>query len=319
MGGSDVKAPPTDATKPLPESRRGGHHGLTNLISNNTSMPVRLGIRAHDLGRFSADELARRVLVEGLEGVQLALGKAIEGVDLSRGVLDSGMAAGIGAAFARHGVQIEVLGCYINPIHPNPSTRRISLELFKAHLRRARDFGCNLVALESGSLNADQSSHPGNAGEAAYQELLVSMVQLVAEAECCGVVVGIEAVTSHVLSTPERLRRLLDDIPSRHLQVVFDPVNLLSLANWMEQREIMRRSFDLFGDRIGVVHAKDFRIAEGNLVGCAFGDGLLDYPFLLSWLTRHKPGIPILLEGVPPDQVAACRCFILNQTLSLIS
>lgn len=256
---------------------------------------------------------------EGLDCVQLALGKAIDGVDLRPGVLDSEMAAGIAAAFARHGVRIEVLGCYINPIHPDSSSRRKSLDLFKVHLRHARDLGCNIVALESGSLNADQSSHPDNAGEAAYQDLLGSMEELVAEAERCGVVVGIEAVTSHVLSTPERMRRLLDDLPSPHLQVVFDPVNLLSLANCLEQREIMRRSFDLLGDRMAVVHAKDFRIADGDLAACPPGSGMLDYPYLLSWLVGHKPGIAILLEGVPAGQAAGCGHYILNQTLSPIS
>jgi sugar phosphate isomerase/epimerase len=254
-----------------------------------------------------------------MDCVQLALGKAIKGFDLRPAALDSEMAAEIRSAFARHGVRIEVLGCYINPIHPDGQTRSLVLGLFKEHLRHARDFGCNVVALESGSLNADQSPHPGNAGEAAYQELLGSMEELVAEAECCGVVVGIEAVTSHVLSTPERMRRLLDDIPSPRLQVVFDPVNLLSLANCLEQRGIMRRSFDLFGDRMAVVHAKDFRITDGSLVACAPGDGMLDYPLLIPWITSHKPGIAVLLEGVPAHQAAACGRFILNQTLSPIS
>lgn len=289
------------------------------MITKVTSTPVRLGIRAHDLGCFSADDLARKVGAEGFDCVQLALGKAIKGLDLQPGSINGRMAAVIRGAFARHGVRIEVLGCYINPIHPDAPTREMLLGLFKEHLRHARDFGCNIVALESGSLNADQSPHAGNAGEAAYQELLGSMEELVDEAGRCGVVVGIEAVTSHVLSTPERMRRLLDDIPSPHLQVVFDPVNLLSLANCLEQREFMRRSLDLFGDRMAVVHAKDFRISDGMLVTCPAGCGLLDYPFLLSWLARHKPGIAVLLEEAPPDQVAASGRFILNQTLLPIS
>lgn len=271
------------------------------------------------MGCFSADKLARKIDAVGLECVQLALGKAIEGVDMKPGVIHSAMAAEISASFARYGVRIEVLGCYINPIHPDAPTRKMLLGLFKEHLRHARDFGCNIVALESGSLNADQSPHPGNTDEEAYQDLLGSMEELVAEAERCGVVVGIEAVTSHVLSTPERMRRLLDAIPSPHLQVVFDPVNLLSLANCLAQREIMQRSFDLFGGRIAVVHAKDFRISDGKLVTCPAGTGMLDYGFLLSWLARHKPGIALLMEETGPEQIAACGQFISNQNLSPIS
>jgi sugar phosphate isomerase/epimerase len=283
------------------------------LNANQSSIAIRLGIRAHDLGRFSADDLARRVAAEGLDCVQLALGKAIEGVDLRHGVINAGLASGIGDAFGRHKVRIEVLGCYINPIHPDPETRISLIGLFKEHLRHAREFGCDIVALESGSLNGDYSPHPGNTSEAAFQNLLVSMREMVLEAEDCGVMVGIEAVTSHVISTPEKMRRLLDEIPSPHLQVVFDPVNLLSLANCLSQREIMRRSFDLFGDRIAVVHAKDFRVGDGCLAVCPAGVGMLDYELLLSWLARHKTGIAILLEEAGPDHVASCVRFIRNQ------
>ena len=276
-------------------------------------------MRAHDLGRFPPEELARRVAAEGLDGVQLALGKAIEGLEMAPGVLDPGMASSIGAAFARNRVRIEVLGCYINPIHPDPEARRSLLGLFKEHLRHARGFGCNLVALESGSLNADYSPHPGNGGESAFQELLGSMDELVAEAELCGVVVGIEAVTSHVVSTPEKMRRLLDAIPSPHLQVVYDAVNLLSLGNCLEHRDIMRRSFDQFGDRIAVAHLKDFRIADGRLAVCPAGTGLLDFGLLLSGLAAGRPGIPLLLEETGPEHVAGCAGFIRNKQLSPIS
>jgi len=286
---------------------------------NGISTPFHLGIRAHDLGCYSADEVARKVAEKGLVRVQLALGKAIQGVEMKPGVIDSGMAAEIGEAFAWHGVGIEVLGCYINPIHPETQARTMLLGLFKEHLRHARDFGCNIVALESGSPNADQSFHPGNNSESVYQDLLGSMNELVAEAERCGVTVGIEAVTSHVLSTPEKMRRLLDDIPSSHLRVVFDPVNLLSPENSREPQEVIRRSLQLFGDRIAVVHAKDFRIADGKLVTCPAGSGMLDYGPLLNWLGHHKPGIAVLLEEAGPDHVAACARFISEQYLTPIS
>lgn len=289
------------------------------MKSKAKSTLPRLGIRAHDLGRFSPDELARRVAAEGLDCVQLALGKAIDGMEMAPGVLNAEMASSIGAAFARNHVRIEVLGCYINPIHPDRETRKSLLGLFKEHLGHARGFGCNIVALESGSLNADYSPHPDNSGEAAFQELLGSMNDLVSEAARCGVVVGIEAVTSHVVSTPEKMRRLLEAIPSPHLQVVYDAVNLLSLANCLEQRDIMRRSFDQFGDRIAVAHLKDFRIAGGQLAVCPAGTGLLDYDYLLSGLARGKQGTALLFEETGPEQIAGCADFVRSKNLSPIS
>lgn len=282
-------------------------------------MPFRLGIRAHDLGRFSAVELARRVRAEGMDCVQLALGKAIEGMEMQVGTLNAEMASEIRAAFDKYEVRIEVLGCYINPIHPDLASRAILLDLFKEHLRHARDFGCQIVALESGSLNADQSFNSGNSAESAYQELLASIKDLVFEAERFGVVVGIEAVTSHVLSTPEKTLRLLDDVGSSHLQVIFDPVNLLSFENYRQQREIIGSAFELFGDRIAVIHAKDFSVSRGEIVAAGVGGGILDYSFLLRQIADWKLGIAVLLEGACAGQVAVSRRYILNQTFAQIS
>ena len=81
---------------------------------------MRIGVRAHDFGKLPAEELAARISARGLSCVQLALSKAIAGIDLKPGELNPGMAFHIGQAFHRHGLQIAVLGCYINPIHPDP-------------------------------------------------------------------------------------------------------------------------------------------------------------------------------------------------------
>ena len=274
---------------------------------------VRTGIRAHDLGCHAADELARRVATAGFDCVQLALAKALKGVDSTRGVIGSQLAAKVASAFTREGVGIEVLGCYINPIHPDPATRGTLIDWFKEHLHHARAFGCNIVALESGSLNADYSPHPGNAGERAFQDLLATMRLLVNEATRSGVVVGIEAVTSHVVSTPEKMRRLLDEVASPHLKVVFDPVNLLNAMNADYQHEVVGRSLELFGEDIVVLHAKDFRTVNNDFITCPAGTGMLDYQSFLPWIARHRPGIAVLLEESGAQHAGACRSFILKQ------
>ena len=166
----------------------------------------RLGVRAHDFGRLPADELAAKIASKGLVCTQLALTKAIAGLDLQPGMLNPGLAFDIGQAFLCHRVQIAGLGCSINPLHPDPATREKLLGWFKEHLRFARDFGCGLVALETGSLNADYSPHRDNHGEQAFQQSIASHASLVEEAERFGVVFGIEGVAHHAISTPARIR-----------------------------------------------------------------------------------------------------------------
>ena len=265
-----------------------------------------LGARAHDFGRLPAEELARKIAARGLTCVQLAVAKAIAGVELAPGFLSPGLAHHVGQAFHRHNVQIAVLGCYINPIHPDRATRRTLISLFKEHLRYARDFGCGLVALETGSVNADYSPHPDNRGEDAFRQMLNSIGELVAEAEKFGVLVGIEGVTWHVVSTPAKMRTVLDTIKSDNLQVVFDPVNLLSIDNCSGPDRVIKESFELFGDRIAIIHAKDFVVKNGGFKTVPAGKGSLDYRHLLKTLKAKKPSINVLLEEAGEDVVDDC-------------
>jgi L-ribulose-5-phosphate 3-epimerase len=278
----------------------------------SSSLPIRLGVRAHDFGFLPAGELAAKIAAHHMVCAQLALGKAIAGFNLKPGVLNPGLAFEIGKAFREQGVQIAVLGCYVNPIHPDPATRTSLLGLFKEHLRYARDFGNGLVALETGSVNADYLPHPDNHGEAAFQQSLASIAELVAEAERFGVSVGIEAVASHVVSTPQKMKRMLDSVASNNLQVVFDPVNLLSLENHHEQERIISESLELFGDRIAVIHAKDFTVENGQFKSLSAGLGKLRHDLVMKFAVTQKPGISILLEDTNVQAAEESRRFFLS-------
>jgi sugar phosphate isomerase/epimerase len=276
----------------------------------SSSLPIRIGVRAHDFGRLSAGELAAKIAAKQMVCAQLALGKAIAGLNLKPGVLSPGLAHDIGGAFQKHSVQIAVLGCYVNPIHPDSTTRKSLLGLFKEHLRYARDFGNGLVALETGSINADYSPHPDNHSEIAFQDSLASIAELVAEAEKFGVIVGIEAVTSHVVSTPRKMRRMLDAVGSNNLQVVFDPVNLLSLENHHEQERIIGESLELFGERIAAIHAKDFVVKNGQFRFARAGLGKLRHDLVMKFAVKEKPGISILLEDANEETAQECALFL---------
>jgi len=283
-----------------------------NLISQ-----PRVGVRAHDLGCAPVEELARRVAANGFSCVQLALNKAILGLNMPAGGLHAELAREIGAAFARQGVGIEVLGCYINPIHPDPQTRVWQLEFFKDHLRVARDFGCRIVALESGSVNADYSPHPANEGEEAFAILLASLSELVAEAEKFDIMVGLEPVVGHTVSSTRKMRRVLDAIRSRHLGVVLDPVNLLSVANFRAQAEVMAEALEGLGDHVVVVHAKDFIFDGWTLRIVPAGHGQLDYGSVLNFVRWRQPSAALLLEGAAENTASRCAQFLMEKIMEL--
>ena len=264
---------------------------------------MRLGVRAHDFGKRPVEELAERIAGKGFSCVQLAPPKAIAGFDPDVGELSPGFACRVKEAFERRHIQIAVLGCYINLADPDVRQRQRQLARFKEYLRYARDFGCSVVGTETGSVNPDFSFHPGNRGEEAFQTVLGSVRELVAEAERFGVCVGIEGVERYVISDPPRIRRLIDGIGSNNLQIIFDPVNLLSGENYWRQDAIIKESFELFGDRIAILHAKDFVVEGGSLQPVLSGQGMLNYGLLMDLIKARKPYINILMEDTYPETV----------------
>ncbi|HZK26891.1 MAG TPA: sugar phosphate isomerase/epimerase family protein [Thermoclostridium sp.] len=269
-----------------------------------------IGIRAHDVGKMPVKVLAKEIAKKGFRCIHFAPQKAITDFDTSLGKLNPGMAKEIREALYKEDVLISVLGCYINPVHPDEKLRRDSLEHFKEFIRFARDFGCNIVATETGSLNYDWSYTPENSSPKAFEMIVESVAELVREAEKFGVIVCIEGVTSHTVSTPQIMKRVLDRIDSNNLQVLFDPVNLLAADKVDSQKEMINEAFDLFGDRICIIHAKDFIVQDGVKKSVPIGEGLLDYPFFIKKVKECKLGIEILIEDSKPDTMEDSRKYI---------
>jgi len=270
---------------------------------------LRIGLRAHDYGKNLPPEKLADILVEYKPAsIQLALAKALSDVPEAGGITP-GYARGIKNIFEERGISIAVLGCYINPVHPDPAIREKHLSRFEEHLRYARDFGCSIVGTETGSCNGDCSFHPDTEKNETLDLLCHSLERLVKTAEKCGSVAAIEAVADqHTVSSIEKMQTVLRRLASPCLKVIYDPVNLIPNAGLPEsgifqsQKDFFEKAFAAFGDEIVAIHAKDFRMgANGKIGTLPAGTGELDYPALLSLLTERKPDIDILLENSSPD------------------
>ena len=276
-------------------------------------MKANLGIRAHDLEAENLQELAANVAARGFSAVQLALAKSIKAFSTSAGALSPGYGHHVKSIFQQHEVQLAVLGCYINMIHPEAQERRRQLERFKEHIRFARDFGCSIVGTETGSVIPSLGYSEDNFTEEAYAEVVNSVRELVDEAERFGVIVGIEGGINHPIHTPARMKRLLDDVPSSNLQVIYDPANFMSMDNVHDQQSVMDEAFQQFGDRMVIVHAKDFIVENGEIVMVPVGSGQLDYAALFKRLKQQKPYINILLENTREPHIANSVRYLQSQ------
>ena len=279
---------------------------------------LQIGLRAHDYGtNMPPEKLADTLASYKPASIQLALAKALSGVPGAGGITP-GYARGIKNIFSERGISIAVLGCYINPVHPDPAIREKHLRRFEEHLRFARDFGCAIVGTETGSCNGDCSFHPDTEKDETLDLLCNSLERLIKTAEKCGAIAAIEAVADqHTVSSIEKMSAVMRRLASPSLKVIYDPVNLIPNAglreNWsfQSQKDFFEKAFAAFGDEIVAIHAKDFKMGVNGKIGTLpAGTGELDYPALLSLLGERKPGIDILLENSSPDTGRQAMAFL---------
>lgn len=276
-------------------------------------MAANIGIRAHDIEDPSIENVVNIIANKGLSSVQLALGKSLKDINTELGSLSPGFAQTIRRVFDKQEIQITVLGCYFNMIHPDQTERRKGMERFKEHLRFARDFGCSIVGTETGNVQAEIVYTEENFLEQPFLEAVESVKELVEEAERFGVIVGIEGGINHPIHTPERMRRLLDLIPSNNLQVIYDPANFISIDNYHIQEAVIQAAFELFGDRMVIMHAKDYVIEDEQVKMVPIGQGLLNYDLLFHLLKKKKPFINILMESTQEPYIDGSLAFLIDK------
>lgn len=273
---------------------------------------MKIGIRAHDMERAPLEELVQNINKKGFQCTQLALQKAIDEFNVDKEALTPGLAFYIRDIFRKYNVDIAVLGCYLNMANPDNIERKDTLDTYKAHIRFASLLGCGMVGTETGAVNREYRYEEANHSEKALQILIENLKYVVEYGEKMGVIIGMEPVFFHIVSDIERTYKVIQAVNSPNLQIIFDPVNLLSYQNYKNQEDIMKGAFELFGKDIAAIHAKDFKVEGQEIRSYVSGEGLLNYGLLLSLIKKHKPYIHVLLEDTTPSNVLQTKEFVEN-------
>ena len=274
---------------------------------------MNIGIRLHDTAGSTLEEHLKSAREQGFSCAHIALSKTIPGFSMkdAPALLTDSLAAEVRALLDKYGMECAVLGCYLNLATPDEAELANTLASYKAHLHFARAIGARVVGTETGAPNTAYATCPECWTEESLQLFIDRLRPVVRYAEEAGSIIAIEPVCRHIVSTPERARRVLDAIDSPALQIILDAVNLLTLDNYSRYDELIDESVRLFGDRIRVLHMKDFHIVPGmaDVQSIACGTGCMNYTRLLA-LARSIPGIPMTLEDTVPSNAEAARLFL---------
>ena len=271
---------------------------------------INFGARGHDVTWADTPELLAQGLAGyGVHNVQLALPKSFPGMPSGAGEINPGMGSYVRRTLAERGVDIAVMGCYFNMTHPDPAAREAGLRRFEAYLANARFFGAPVVASETGSVDPDPGRFTEeNFTEEMYQESLASIRRLVAAGERFGTIVGIEPGANHPIHDIETTVRMLEDVDSPYLGIVFDPTAYTTpnglTCDGSDHVTFTRNAFEAFGDRVVAVHIDDFTVDGDGIHRCNVDEGTMDVAGILRIVAERRPLVPVILEQTVDEAIA---------------
>lgn len=271
---------------------------------------MQLGIRLHDIKKAPLEERLKIAREQGFKCGHLALSKVISEYSTADAALTPGYACYLKRIFAESQLDVAVLGCYLNLANPNEESLKKIQKRYMTHIRFASLLGAGVVGTETGAVNEAYKYEERNHSDEALQIFIKNVKPVVEYAEKMGVIFAIEPVFKHIVCNPRRARKVLDEIASPNLQIIFDPVNLLDISNYQDREQIIHEAVDLLGQDIAMVHIKDFRIEDGKMVSVAAGTGEMDYSEIIRFIKNEKPYVHVTLENTVPENAVESRKYI---------
>lgn len=267
---------------------------------------MKIGVRAHDYGKHSIENLASLLREEGYDGAQLALPKAFKEIDTYEDIRPSHIER-IRRAFEENRVEIPVMGCYMDLGNPDDGIRRYAVETLKACLGYGKEMGAGMVGTETAypRLNREE--------RAAWRPYMMdSLKRVMEEARRVDMKLAIEPVYWHPLTDIETTLetiRILDD--PEHLRLIFDASNLLEFPESTDQDAYWSQWLSSAGAYIDVMHIKDYSLGTDRAYQPKqLGEGILRYKEISRWLHDNKPDMYLLREEMNPASAGADIAFM---------
>lgn len=263
---------------------------------------MNLGIFAKTYARNSIEDTLEAVARHGFTCVQWNMSCA--GLDSMPARIEPRLLARIRFAAKTRRLEIVALSATFNMIHPDPAVRREGLERLAVLAAVCSVLGTRQLSLCTGTRDETDMwrRHPDNASEAAWADLQESMRRALAVATEFDVDLGIEPERGNVVSDAPRARRLLDEMNSPRLGIIFDPANLIEDVDPANVEATLDEAVRLLGERTILAHGKD-RAADGSVRPP--GSGIVPWPRTLASLTAAGYTGPLVLHGLTEEEIPA--------------
>ena len=272
---------------------------------------MNIGIRLHDTAPGSLEERLGFARAQGFTCAHLALSKVMDGFSMNDApsLLNDELAARVRGAFEDRGMDCAVLGCYLKLATRDAEVLEHTRDIYRAHLRFAGKIGAGVVGTET-PLSPGVDLMP-DSGEA-FELFLRCVAPLARCAEEEGAILAIEPVACHIVNTPERAEQMLDALKSDNVRIILDAVNLLTRENCAQADAIIDEAIRRLGDRVSVLHLKDYTVDPDAFMtkASACGTGRMRYDRLLAFGRAND--LPMTLENTKPDNAESARLYLEN-------
>ena len=217
------------------------------------------------------------------------------------------------------GLRADVLGVYVNCASPETVLMSARREDFARALDFAGELEARRLTAWTGSFSAQlMKTDPRNAAPEAAEGIVRFIEPWLPKLESAHLTLAFENYITLVCPDADSLRKLLDRLPTC-VGAVLDPPNLTPLARYGERDTVLREMFQKLRGRIGVVHMKDFRLAQGgdhyDLPGPLMG--AMNYSLFLRSIAALPADVPLVAEHLQPAQFAEARRQLLALSKSL--
>ncbi len=269
--------------------------------------PNRIGIFAKTFSGTMPEQVLLASAVAGFKSVQYNM--ACSGLASLPDEISDELALAVARAAANAHVKISAISATYNMAHPDKKLRENGRHGFEVVAAKAKMMGANLITLCTGSRDPDDQwrHHPDNQSKKAWADMAHEFEKLIAIAEREDLFLGIEPELGNVVSDPIKALKLIGQMKSHRLRIVFDAANLFERASFDEVRVLVEQGIATLAPYISLAHAKD-RSAEG--APCAPGQGIIDFKHYLN--TLHVSGFSgdIIAHGFGADEAAGVAAFI---------
>lgn len=255
-----------------------------------------IGVRAHDFGKHTIEELPKILKESGYEAAQLALPRAFVGIDSYEDIRLSHLDK-IRQTFEENQIKIAVFSCYQDISNPDEEIRSKAVECIKKCLMYSVEVGASCVGTETSwpALTRKEKS-------IRYPYMLDSMRRIIEEAQRIDAVLAVEPVHRHPLEDMAAVMDLVDRIADpKHLKIIFDPSNVLDTTKAIEQKTYWMEWLSAIAPYVDIFHIKDFVPDEaGGYRLTPLGEGVMEYDVIAKWIQEQQRELCLIRDEAEP-------------------